>query len=60
MGRVKAIADALSDNAERGGMLAGVRKLGLIAQFGFAALRLFTHPVVEHEVPRAVRMAPAW
>jgi magnesium-protoporphyrin IX monomethyl ester (oxidative) cyclase len=60
MWRVKKIADALSDNAERGGMFAGVRKLGLIAQFGFAALRLFTHPVVEHEVPRAVRMSPAW
>jgi hypothetical protein len=50
----------MSENAERGGMLAGVRKIGLVVQFASAAVSLFLHPVIQHEVPRAVRMAPAW
>ncbi len=58
--RIRQISVALSENAERGGMFAGVRKIGLGVKFAGAALSLFLHPVVEHDVPRAVRMAPAW
>jgi len=57
---VRKIAVALSENAERGGMFAGVRKLGLGLKFAGAAISLFLHPVVRHDVPHAVRMAPAW
>jgi magnesium-protoporphyrin IX monomethyl ester (oxidative) cyclase len=60
MEKVRKIADAMSENKERGGLFAGVRTLGLGMRFAAAYLSLFTHPVIEHEVPRSVRMAPAW
>jgi len=58
--RLRQLADAMGENAARGGMFAGLRKIGLTAQLAVTAISLFLHPVIEHEMPRDVRMAPAW
>ena len=60
MERLRQLADAMSANAARGGAFAGLRKIGLGAQLAVTAISLFMHPVIEHETPREVRMAPAW
>ena len=58
--RLRQLTAAMNENAARGGLFAPLRKIGLGVQLGVTALGLFLHPVVEHEMPRDVRMAPAW
>jgi magnesium-protoporphyrin IX monomethyl ester (oxidative) cyclase len=60
MERMRTIADEMSENATRGGAFRGLRRLGLGLQLALTGLSLFMHPVIEHETPRNVRMAPAW
>ncbi|MBC7770032.1 MAG: magnesium-protoporphyrin IX monomethyl ester (oxidative) cyclase [Phycisphaerales bacterium] len=60
MERLRTAADAMSANAARGGLIAGIKNIGQMLALAGAAITLFTTPVVEHELPLDVRMAPVW
>jgi magnesium-protoporphyrin IX monomethyl ester (oxidative) cyclase len=60
MEHLRRLADAIAETSARGGAFAGLRKFGLGLQVAITAIGLFMHPVIEHEMPREVRLAPAW
>ena len=60
MERLRQLTEAINDCSAQGGVFAGLRKIGLGIQAAAAAIAIFLHPVIEHETPREVRMAPAW
>ncbi len=58
--RLRRIAEASDAARERGGLLASLRRLGLSLAGAATFAGLFLLPTQSHEVPRRVRLAPAW
>jgi magnesium-protoporphyrin IX monomethyl ester (oxidative) cyclase len=58
--RLAAITAAMDDNKRKGGLLAPLKKVGLMLQAGAAFARLFFVPAVGNEAPPLVRLVPAW
>jgi magnesium-protoporphyrin IX monomethyl ester (oxidative) cyclase len=52
--RLRRIADRIADARAEGGLI------GLMAAAGATLLRLYLHPVRDHEVPASIRLAPTW
>jgi len=58
--RLWQISNAIDKAKERGGIVGGVRRIGLTAAAATTFLRLYTLPVKRNELPESARMAPAW
>jgi magnesium-protoporphyrin IX monomethyl ester (oxidative) cyclase len=58
--RLRAITEKKRANRAQGGVAARVRNAGLTVAAGANFVRLFLLPVKRNEMPRSVRMAPAW
>ncbi len=58
--RLRRIAAASAEAAERGGLLNRIRRIGLGAAAALTFARLYTLPTIENEIPQSVRLAPAW
>ena len=54
------ISIAIDKAKQRGGIIGGVRRIGLTAAAATTFLRLYTLPVKRNELPESARMAPAW
>ncbi len=58
--RLRRIAEAMAAADRRGGIVGKVKKAGLAAAAAAAFARLFLLPTQPNELPRQVRLAPAW
>jgi len=58
--RLVRINEAVIRAKEQGGILARVKRIGLSLAGAATFLRLYSLPVVSHELPDSVRMAPSW
>ena len=58
--RMRRIADAMAAAKARKGPLAALRRLGLAGAAAGTFLRLFLLPAKGNELPRQIRLAPAW
>jgi magnesium-protoporphyrin IX monomethyl ester (oxidative) cyclase len=58
--RLRRIAVATAAARERGGLVGGLKRIGLAAQAAATFARLYLLPVRRHDLPAQVRMAPAW
>jgi magnesium-protoporphyrin IX monomethyl ester (oxidative) cyclase len=58
--RLWRIAEAQAELKAQGGLAARLKRLGLTAQAGFTLLRLYTLPAKKNELPKTVRLQPAW
>jgi len=54
------ISVAIDKAKQRGGIIGGVQRIGLMAAAATTFLRLYTLPVKRNELPESARMAPAW
>ena len=60
MERLRQTSDALGDAKARGGLVAGIQRVGLTLKAGATFLRLLLLPVDRHPLPADVRMEPRW
>jgi len=60
MDRIWHISTAMDEARQRGGLIGGVRRIGLAAMAATHFLRLYTLPAKRNELPESARMAPAW
>jgi magnesium-protoporphyrin IX monomethyl ester (oxidative) cyclase len=58
--RLRAIVEATEDAKAEGGVMGRLKRFGLGVQGAFAFLRLYMIPVKSHELPKDIRLAPAW
>ena len=58
--RLRRIAEAMGEAEKRGGVAGKLRKAGLGAAAALAFARLYLLPSRRNELPRQVRLAPAW
>ncbi len=58
--RLRRIAESSAAADRRGGIVGKVKKVGLAAAAAAAFARLFLLPTRQNELPRQVRLAPAW
>ncbi len=58
--RLREINVRIQELRERGGLVAGVKRLGLSAAAGLTFLRLYLHPTRSNEIPAEPRLAPVW
>ena len=58
--RLRLIVEASEAAKEQGGVLGSAKRLMLGARGALAFLRLFLIPVKTHDLPKDVRLAPAW
>ncbi len=58
--RMRRIAEAMAAAKARKGPLAALRRLGLAGAAASTFLRLFLLPAKGNELPRQIRLAPAW
>jgi len=54
------ISNAIDEAKQRGGIVGGVRRIGLTAAAAGTFLRLYILPVKRNALPESARMAPAW
>ncbi len=58
--RLRAIVEATEEAKAAGGVMGSVRRFGLGVSGAVAFLRLYMIPVKSHELPKDIRLAPAW
>jgi magnesium-protoporphyrin IX monomethyl ester (oxidative) cyclase len=58
--RLRRIADATTAAKARGGLVGGLKRLGLASAAALTFGRLYLLPVKHHDLPEQVCMAPAW
>jgi magnesium-protoporphyrin IX monomethyl ester (oxidative) cyclase len=58
--RLLAISRAVDAAKKQGGLLGGLKRVGLAASAALTFARLYLLPVHRHDLPAQVRMAPAW
>ena len=58
--RLRRIAVAVKAAKARGGVVGAVRRAGLACAAAVTFARLYTLPVLRHDLPTRVCMAPAW
>lgn len=58
--RLHRIAESVSRGKKEGGLWNLVKRGGLAVAAGFAFVRLMLLPVIKHDLPKQVRMVPAW
>jgi magnesium-protoporphyrin IX monomethyl ester (oxidative) cyclase len=58
--RLRRVAEASAQARAEGGMSGRVKRFGLTLAAGLAFVRLFLLPTKRNQVPRAIRLAPAW
>ncbi|MFZ9430296.1 MAG: magnesium-protoporphyrin IX monomethyl ester (oxidative) cyclase, partial [Burkholderiaceae bacterium] len=60
MDRLVALSRKMQQAQERGGLLGTLQRVGCAAAAGWTYLQLFMLPVKQHELPRQIRLQPAW
>ena len=60
MDRLVRINAAVLKAKERGGLIGAVKRAGLAVAGALTFARLYTLPVVRHDKPESVRLAPSW
>ena len=60
MDRMRTLSEAMGREKARGGLLSRARRGLLLAGLATTFARLYLMPVHTGELPRAVRLAPAW
>jgi magnesium-protoporphyrin IX monomethyl ester (oxidative) cyclase len=60
MDHMRVLSEAMGREKSRGGPLSVVRRGLLLARLGITFARMYLMPVHTSELPRAVRLAPAW
>ncbi len=60
MDRMLRITNAMDRARQRGGVVGGIKRVGLMAAAAATYLRLYTLPVKRTELPEQVRLAPSW
>ncbi len=58
--RLRQIAEAIADAKSKGGLVANVKRIGLMAQAAATFVGLYLLPVKQNELPKEIRLAPAW
>lgn len=58
--RLRDLGGRIADAKAQGGILGGLRRVGLMAAAGTTLLRLYMLPVQNHETPESIRLAPTW
>jgi len=58
--RLCRIADGIAAARKRGGVVGGMKRLGLMAASGATIIRLYIMPSKRNELPRSIRLSPAW
>ncbi|MEQ8585746.1 MAG: magnesium-protoporphyrin IX monomethyl ester (oxidative) cyclase [Thalassobaculaceae bacterium] len=58
--RLRELAGGIADAKAQGGIVGGLRRVGLTAAAGVTLLRLYMMPVQNHEMPESIRLAPTW
>ncbi|MFX4223247.1 MAG: hypothetical protein ACMVO3_21105 [Thalassobaculum sp.] len=58
--RLRHLAGKIAEAKAEGGLFGGLRRIGLTAAAGATLLRLYLHPVQDHETPELIRLAPTW
>jgi len=58
--RLLAISRGVEAAKKQGGLLGGLKRVGLAASAAVTFARLYLLPVHRHDLPAQVRMAPAW
>jgi magnesium-protoporphyrin IX monomethyl ester (oxidative) cyclase len=58
--RLRAIVEASEDAKAQGGLVGKIKGFGLGLAGAAAFLRLYMMPVKSHELPKDIRLAPAW
>lgn len=58
--RLRHLAGKIAEAKAEGGLFGGLRRIGLTAAAGVTLLRLYLHPVQDHETPESIRLAPTW
>lgn len=58
--RMRKTALAIDAAKAQGGVIGGLKKIGLIAAAGVNFARLYFHPVASHALPAQIRLAPVW
>ncbi len=58
--RMRKISAGIDAARKQGGMVGGIRRLGLTTAAAFNFVRLYLVPVERNEAPATVRMVPAW
>jgi len=58
--RLRRLSNAMAATKAQGGLLAGIKRVGLLAAIGTAFVGLYLMRTQSNEAPRTVRLAPAW
>lgn len=58
--RLREIADGIEDAKKQGGLIGGLRRLGLMGAAGLTFARLYFHPAKRNDLPTDVRLVPSW
>ncbi len=58
--RLAAIGQASAEAREQGGLVGGLKRLGLMATAGATLLRMYLIPSKPNQAPQRIRLVPAW
>lgn len=58
--RLVRVNEAVARAKQQGGLIGAIKRAGLGIAAAASFVRLYTIPVVSHEMPKSVRMAPIW
>ncbi len=58
--RLAAIGQASAEAREQGGLVGGLKRLGLMAAAGATLLRMYLIPSKPNQAPQRIRLVPAW
>lgn len=58
--RLRRIAQASADAKANGGVIGGLKRIGLAGAAGVAFVRLYLLPTRDNALPERIRLAPAW
>ena len=58
--RLREIAGKMGEAKAQGGVIGGIKRLGLMGAAGLTLARLYFHPTKTNELPADVRLAPSW
>jgi magnesium-protoporphyrin IX monomethyl ester (oxidative) cyclase len=58
--RLRRIAQASADAKAKGGVIGGLKRIGLAGAAGLTFVRLYLLPTRGNALPERIRLAPAW
>ncbi len=57
---MRGISAGIDSARAQGGVVGGIKRFGLTIAAAATFLRLYTHPVIRHDLPATTRLQPAW